>query len=342
MSLLSRYIIRNFGVSFFPIFMALFVIASVVYFINIATSTAYLKVTFMEVSLLYFYFVPEILLYTMPIAFFAGAVMSLSRLSFDLEMIVIFALQGQLKHIMRALAIVATLMTVTLLIIGLWLKPKTLLKSKEMIYNKQDTAQLNIKPSEYGQKFGDWLLYVGSEDQTKKNFKDIVLFNKQSKTEIFVHANNAKILQSEAIFKLGLNDGDVYHLDLENKQVEQIRFNAMAVNEQAKISQLVYTDIIAFWKWWIFEKNEARELVFALLAALFPLLSLLLIVSIGIINPRYQKNRSGLYITLLIASYYGLTNYMGQNYPLYAVPTVLVLWLMLSYLLYTTRIKNTY
>jgi lipopolysaccharide export system permease protein len=341
MSLINRYMIRNFGVSFFPIFMALFVIASVIYFINIATNTALLKVTFLEVFTLYLYRVPEILLLTLPISFFAGAVMALSKLSFDLEMIVFFALQGRKRDVVKALGIIALLSTLILLLVGLWLKPVTYIKTKEMIYNKQDTAQLNIKASEYGQQFGDWLLYVG-ESESDQHFRSLVLFNKRLDSDIFIRAKSADVLQKEGLFNLSLNDGDVYHISKESKNIEQIRFNTMAVNEQAKSSELYYSNIIDFWLFWVFEKKDARELAFALLGALFPIASLLMIVSIGIINPRNQKNRASLYVTLLIGLYYGLTSSMVQNYQLLAVPIVLGGWLLFSYFFYYIRIRNTY
>ena len=338
MTLLNRYIIRNFGHSFFPIFSALYLIMSVAFFIQISVQTSYLKVTLGEIMQLYLYYIPELLLYTMPVSFFAAAVISLSKLSFDLELIVLFALQGSVKSLMRPLGLIAGLMMLILLITGLWLKPKAMLMSKEMIYKKEDTSQLNLKPSEYGQKFGNWLLHV-EKKYDDRNYGNLIMFSRQKNNDIIVKAEKGTIEQSKGYFNLLLSRGETYSIGSDG--IKEIRFEEMRVNEKSNITKLHFTDVIDFWKEWV-ERRNPRDLSSAILTALFPILSLLMIVSTGVINPRHQKNRSSFYVIILITFYYAMTYGFGDKYPLYSLFVVPPMWLGLSYLMYYFRIRGKY
>jgi len=338
MSILARYSIRNFWHSFFPIFSALVLIVSIAFFIQISDQTAYLKITFAEIMQLYLYYTPEILLYTLPVSFFAASIISLGKLSFDLELIVIFALQGNIKMIIKALSILAVLISMILLVIGLWLKPKAMLKAKEMIYTKEDTSQLNLQPSEYGQRFGDWLLHVDSK-VGENSYGNIVLFSKQKDSDIFIRADKGTISQKGGYFNLFLEEGKTY--DIADEQIREIKFAQMKVNKPSSIAKLHYSNIVEFWYEWI-ENRSARDLSAAVLTALFPVLSLLMIVSLGVINPRFEKNRSSLNAIALITLYYLLTYGLGERYPLYSVFAVPVVWLSLSYIIYRYKIRGIY
>ncbi|MDQ1339215.1 MAG: lipopolysaccharide export system permease protein [Campylobacterota bacterium] len=337
MSVLTKYSIKNFWDSFFPIFSALVLIVSIAFFIQISTQTAYLKISFSEIIQLYFYYTPEILLYTLPVSFFAGAIISLGKLSFDLELIVIFALQGSTKMIIKALSVLAILATAILLVVGLWLKPKAMLKAKEMIYSKEDSSQLNLKPSEYGQKFGDWLLHIDST-KSENRYGNLVLFSKQEKSDIFIKADEGAVSQKEGYFNLSLKEGKAYNILQE--EIQMINFSQMQVNKPSSMTKLRYSNIIDFWNEWI--KKNPRDLSVAILTALFPILSLLMIASLGVVNPRYEKNITAVYAIFFSTLYYSMIYVFGQNYPLYSVFAVPFVWLFISYLIYRKRIKGVY
>jgi len=198
MNTFSNYLIKNFSISFLPIFSSLFLITSIIFFIQISVNTSYLTLSFVEILQLYSFYIPEIFLYTLPVSFFSAMIVSLSKLSFDLELIVFFALGGDIKKILKPFFLLALLISTTLLIIGLWLKPKAMFKSKELIYNKEDSVQFNLKPSEYGQRFGSWLLHIG--DKQQDTYKNIVLFSKKKDLTLFIKANKSTISQKDIYF----------------------------------------------------------------------------------------------------------------------------------------------
>lgn len=335
---ISSYLLANFSTVFFPLFNALLLIASVVLFVQISAMTSILKVTFGEMLTLYALALPEILLYTLPVAFFAGSVVTLTKLSFDLELIVLFTLRASIRHILKPFLFLAVILSAALLVTGLWLKPKAWYKSKELIYQKEDTAQLNVKASEFGQKFGEWMLYIGREDETR--LKNVVLFTKDPEKEVFIRSGAASIENVENNFRLTLDRGNTFNIHPD--KIEQVEFEKMVVNEQAGLNRLDYDGVPAYWKEKLASKKKRKDLSQTILIALFPLFSLLMIIATGIINPRYQRNRSYLYIIGGTLYYYLLVFSLGNAFPFGCLVLVPAAWLGTSYLLYRRRVRPIY
>ena len=70
---LQKYIIHNLSILFLSIFLPLFAIASVIFLIKLATYTAVIQLSIWEMSKLYFFVLPEVLFFTLPISFFTAA-----------------------------------------------------------------------------------------------------------------------------------------------------------------------------------------------------------------------------------------------------------------------------
>ena len=98
---LRDYIIKNISILFFSIFAPLFVIASVIILIKLATYTAVIQLDISEMIKLYLFLLPEILFYTLPITFFIASAITLFRLSNDNELIVVFSLGIAPKFILK-------------------------------------------------------------------------------------------------------------------------------------------------------------------------------------------------------------------------------------------------
>ena len=335
---ISRYLLGNFSTVFFPLFNALLLIASVVLFVQISAMTSILKVTFGEMLSLYALALPEILLYTLPVSFFAAGVITLTKLSFDLELIVLFTLRANMGHILKPFLFLAVILSSALLVIGLWLKPKTWYKSKELIYQKEDSAQLNVKASEFGQKFGDWLLFIGKEKGDR--LENVVLFTKDPEKEVFIRSGAARIENVENNFRLTLDQGNTFNIH--RSKIDQVEFEKMIVNERAGLNRLDYQGVLAYWQDKLTSKKKKKDLAQTILIALFPLLSLVMIVATGIINPRYQKNRSYLYIIGGTLYYYLLVFTVAAPLPFASLAVVPAVWLGSSYLLYRKRVRPIY
>lgn len=335
---LQNYIVSNFGAVFFPIFFSLFTIASIIIFLRISSKTSFIKMTFLEMTEFYLYSVPEIMLYILPISFFASSIITLAKMSFDLELIVIFSLQSNVREILKPIIFLSIIVAIITLIVGFALRPQAVYKTQEFIYKKESSAEINIRPSEFGQKFGDWLLFV-KEKEGNNHYKDVVLLSTDGENQMFIKSEGAQFNNTKGKFTLDLNRGQTYRfLD---DSIEEIKFNTMLVNEQAKFRSLGFSGLVEYWKD-IHNRGDGRKIVYILLTALFPVLSTLLVASLGIFNPRFQKNKSSFYIITAVVTYYVLTNILGKEIIYYALFVVPSLWLVISYLLYKKKIRKYY
>ena len=206
---LKKYIINNFSILFLSIFLPLFAIASVIFMIKLATYTAIIQLTFFEMIKLYLFVLPEILFYTLPVTFFISATLALFRLSNDNEMIVIFALGIHPNFIVKTLLKPAILLTILLSFDFFVLFPHATVLSSNFVSYKKSEAKFNIKASEFGNNFGNWLLYVG-HNNPDGTFGDVFLFNKEKNNEILLGAQKAQVINQNGILKLKLTTGEGY------------------------------------------------------------------------------------------------------------------------------------
>ncbi|WP_416825092.1 LptF/LptG family permease, partial [Helicobacter ganmani] len=120
---IKNFLFHSFAQIFFPIFLVLFFIASVVIFIRIASVTFVIKISFFELLSLYFYTLPTMIFFVIPLSFFIACVLGLSRLSFDYELPVLFALGMNPQVIIKIFLPIALLASFSLLILSLVLTP---------------------------------------------------------------------------------------------------------------------------------------------------------------------------------------------------------------------------
>lgn len=337
---LQRYILQNFSSIFFSLFIPLFSIASLIFFIKIVSITSVIKINFLELNQIYLYLLPQILFYTIPITFFAAAIMTLSKLSYDYEMVVIFSFGVSPKKVAKIFAKIATLATITLLILSLGIIPQAKQIYKSFINYKKKEAIFNIKPSEFGQKFGDWLLFLG-EKKDKNSFNNIVLYNqKMMDKENFITANKAMIVSDKDGLKFILIDGSGY--TYENEKLTKIEFKKMVINDLSTANVKHYRNIIEYWFESTINNKRAFDLTIFILVSLFPLISIFFILAFGIVNPRYEKNRAFFWIILSVVIFYALAFILSKKLPLYAIAIVAAIWLTVGYILYYKRVKKRY
>jgi lipopolysaccharide export system permease protein len=335
MDRLKKYIISNLSILFISIFLPLFSIASVIFLIKLATYTAIIQLSLWEMSKLYFFILPEILFYTLPVTFFIAAVLSLFKLSNDNEIVVIFSLGIRPNFILRTLLTPALLLSSLLFFNFLVLFPHTTVLSSNFISYKKSEAQFNLSASEFGHSFGDWLLYLGKENPDG-TFGDVFLFNKNKKEEILIGADNAEVINDSGLLKLKLTKGEGYSYS--KKTFSQINFETMYINDTMKTDLTKYRTPLEYWLSDERRDSKKHMLITDTLLALFPLLSLFLVASIGIVHVRHQKARVYLYLFLGVLTYYGATLGLQKIFGFYTIPVVAFTWLLITYVLYRKTI----
>ena len=332
---LQKYIRESLVVIFSSIFLPLFSIASIVFLIKLATYTAVIQLSLWDMAKLYFFIMPELLFYTLPIAFFVAATLTLFKLSNDNEIVVIFALGIKPKVILKALFQPALFLSLILLFNFLVLFPHTKILSKNFIIYKKSEAKFNLSASEFGHKFGEWLLYIG-KDNPDETYSDVVLFNKNQEEEILIEAERAEIINDSGILRLKLTTGEGYSYSTE--KFTQIEFDTMFINDTMQSDLYIYKSAINYWLDEDFRERRIKMFTTSFIMALFPLLSLYLIASIGIVHVRQQKGKVYLSLFLGILIYYAAT--LGLQGPLsfYTIPVVLITWIASTYIMYKKTI----
>jgi lipopolysaccharide export system permease protein len=324
---------------FLSIFSALFTIVSVVFLIKLATYTAVIQLSIWDMTKLYLFVIPELLFFTLPLTFFISAALTIFRLSNDNEIVVLFALGIHPKFIIRTLLKPALILSTLLLFNFFFLFPHAKILSKNFISYKKSEAKFNLGASEFGHKFGNWLVYLG-EKNADDTFSNVYLFNKKVDEEILIEAKKAKIINDDGILRLKLNYGEGYSYS-ENK-FTQIDFKTMIINDTLTSRLKEYKSAIDYWS--SEEKKKKRRATFIsnTLLSLFPVLSLFFILSISIVHTRHQQSRIYLYLFLGVLVYFSSSLWLQKVLLFYAIPTVIIAWLSATYYMYRKIIVSRF
>lgn len=335
MKILQNYIKKSLSILFLSIFLPLFSIASIVFLIKMATYTAIIQLSLFEMSKLFFFMLPELLFYTLPISFFVAAALTLFKFSNDNEIIVLFALGIHPKFILKTLFTPALFLSILLLFNFFILFPHAKTLSSNFISYKKSEAKFNLSASEFGHKFGEWLLYIG-EEKSDGTYSQVILFNKKQEEEVLIGAQKAEIINDSGILRLKLTSGEGYSYSEE--KFTQIDFKTMYINDTMKTNLDKYQAPMDYW----FPKEQSakieKKLITNILFSLFPLLSLFLIASIGIVHVRHQKGKIYLFLFLGITIYYALAISLQLVLFAYTIPVLVFGWLLATYIIYKRTI----
>ena len=300
MSRVNKYLLFNFLGTFASLFSTLFLIMSIVFFIQIARITSYIEISFGELFKLYSFMLPRVLLFVVPIAFFVSLAMTL----------VMIPIAAQLNA--------------------------------NFIDYKKTVAKLNLKPTQFGQKFSDWMVYVGSESEDKNGttYKDIVMFNPFVKdSQRLITAKNAKIINVGQSVELSLNEGKMY--DIRDEIYHQSNFKSMKIRtaQSEEISDV--GSIKEYWMDAASSDKRRKDLSTYVLVALFPLASTLFAISLGIVTYRYEKGMVYVGTFGVLFGYFTLIMLFSSK-PALAIPLIFFVFLLAGVLLYKAKITRRY
>ncbi|HHD81666.1 MAG TPA: YjgP/YjgQ family permease [Campylobacterales bacterium] len=328
---ISRYLSKNFQSSFLTIFLPLFFIGSLVFIIKVSSLTASIQISFIEMMQLFGYHLPIILFYTLPISFLIALTVTLLRLSNENELMALFALGTNAKNLLLRFFLIASLFSVVLLILSLGLMPKTKQQFKAFQHQKTAQAHLNINPSKLGQKFGDLFVYVKSKEGTV--MKDIVIFKKDTphSNQLFI-AKKANLANEDSIITLTLQDGSGYTFTKD--ALKKADYETMRVFKNFNANAFTYNNLLQYWSNILNNPKKKSEIYFFIFMSLFPILSLSIIASFAIINPRYQKNYAYQVLAITTVALYGIALILKTKGTAIIVLTLVSLILLLGFYLY--------
>lgn len=291
----KHYISSNFVKSFLTIFVPFFLIISLIYLVKIAGLTSKIQITFWELLKLYSYSTTDIMFYTLPLSFVAALANVLVKLSQGNELIALYALGLPAKKVLRRLLLLGLLFSLLLGVISFLAMPLSKQLYNSFKEEKKSEAKLNIVAGKLGQKFGDYYIYV--KDKKEGLFDDMVIYNRTDmNNEQFFAAKTGKLNNKKTASSLLLNDG--YGYTYSKEKLQQAKYKTLEVYEKAKKESFKFKDIVAYWSKAATDERMMRRVLFFAFVSMIPLLSVYIVASFTMINPRYQPNRSFLVIFL--------------------------------------------
>ncbi len=336
---LKQYLYTQLSYTFFPIFLGLYFITSVIFLVKIASLTSVITINVFELFQLYFYVVPTILFYTLPISFFISLVITLSKLSSEYELIVITSFGLKPLKIVKIFFPITFILSLALVVVSVGLIPKMQYLNKIFIKQKEKEANFNIRASEFGQKFGNWLIYISSKED--KVYKDVKLLKITEQEDQFVIANNAKLTNDNGEFSFQLSKGRSFNI--KNEEFNQINYEKMIIKDSiSKDRYAQFTTSYEYWKKWLSLGEDIDKFTFYILTSFFPFLSLFLVVSFGYFNPRYEKNKAVGLALVFVVLYYIFMKVLTEKLLLHSLYLVPLCWGFMSYFYYTKTVKKRY
>ncbi len=333
----STYISSNFVKSFLTIFLPFFLIISLVYLVKIAALTSKIQITFAELLKLFSYSVPDIVFYTLPLSFIAALANILIKLSQDNELIALYALGLKAHKVLRSLVILAVLFSLLLVSISFLAMPLSKQFYKSFKSDKKAEAKLNIVAGELGQKFGEYYIYV--KDKKENILNDLVIYNRTDKnSEQFFAAQTGQLNHNKAVSSLKLNDG--YGYTYAPLKLQQAKYKSLEIYDGVQKTPYSFVDIITHWSRASTEPKIMHRILFFVFVSLIPLLSIYLVASFTMINPRYQEDRSFFIMFIVSLSLYMIASALEK----WGTPLLLMLaifaTIVLGYTLFKIRVAK--
>lgn len=334
----NKYYFRTFIDNFITLFITLFMIVSVIFFINIARVTSYVEITFLELSKLYSFLLPQILLFTVPISFFVALTMSIFKLSKENESIVIFNLGKKPQEIAGFFLIISGVLSVLLLLNALILMPYMQNLNAKFIEYKKTKFSLNIRPGEFGQTFGYWYVFATQSD-TKLEYNNFVLYNPIIDGERLVLASGGSVQNINGSLSLVLDKGEFYDINPTNWRIGE--YDKMIISSSIKSTAKENFSIKEHLKSLVNDPEKYRDFSIYTLIALFPFASTLFAFVLGLIIVRYEKRTPYGGVFVILFAYFSLILALA-DYPFIAIPVIFLSCLLSSIFAFKVRILNKF
>ncbi len=115
-------------------------------------------------------------------------------------------------------------------------------------------------------------------------------------------------------------------------------FSKLYINDSLNANYTKYETPLEFWKSDYRRENKNRKLLLGTMFSLFPVVSLFLVLSLGVVHSRHQKSYLYLYLFLGILFYFVPTLALQKSLHFITIPIVLIPWIVATFFIYRKRI----
>ena len=331
------FISSNFTKAFLTIFLPFFLIFTLIYLVKISALTSKIQISFVELLQLYSYSIPDIVFYTLPISFITALANVLLKLSQSNELIALYALGLKANKVLKSLLVLGVLFSILLATISFLAMPIRKQLYKDFKNAKKSEAKLNIVAGKLGQKFGNYYIYV--KENKHGLFQNIVIYNRTNRDEEqFFSSQSGKLNKTNGVTSLQLNDG--YGYTYANGKLQQSNYKRLEVFDKQQSKPFEFEDIVAHWSKAKTEIKMLHRALFFIFVSLIPILSVYLIASFAMINPRYQENRSFIVIAITGIGLYLIASFLEKwgTFPL--LIAIIIAILLLGKWMFSKRVAK--
>ena len=331
MAKIKEFLLNSFTKSFMTLFLPFFIIISLTYLIKISNLSSKVNLNLYDFATLYLYVIPHIIFATVPLTFIGAVINSLSKLSEDNEAIAIFSLGYRPYKLIKFFLPISILFSILLLILTLYIIPYADQKMDNFKNQKIYEATLKILPKKLSQSFGNHHIFI--EKNINGNFQNITLFSQDKGGYLqILLSKEGSINKDNTTSYLNLNNGTLYRYKDSIFQI--VDFENMKIYNSKHFYTHKIKNPIEFWK------SNKKKFYYFFLISISPFAILLLLITLGIYNPRYQKNRSSIYILLVSLLVYIPAILAKESANFYLVVATIILWFSISIFYFQIKLNK--
>ncbi len=334
MAKLKEFILTNFVKSFLTLFVPFFIIIALTYLIKISNLSSKVNLEFLDFATIFMHVLPHIFFASIPLTFIGATINTFAKLSEENEAIAIFSLGYSPIKIYKFMLPLATLFSIFLLILTLYILPYADQYMDNFKSKKIYDAKLRILPKKLSQSFGKEHIFI--ESNKNNEFKNVTMFSEDKDGYMQIMLSKSGSIEHHKGEKsyLNLNNGSLYRYKGKNFQIIDFK-NLKLYNNKRFYSHKILKPK-AFWKKYL------KKFYYFLLISLSPLLILPLLITFGLFNPRYQKNRASTYILLSVLLVYIPAILAKEKASLYITLAIIIIWIIVSITLFRQKLSKRY
>lgn len=215
MSIISKYISKNFLTMFVGILFVLVFVIFMVQFSRIFSYAMQYGANIFWVMGMTVYLLPDILVLGFPISFQIALLMTLTNLSKTGEILALRAAGLSFKEITKPIFYIAVFITLLMIFLNGFLSPialRNLEDQKDEI--SSNISKISLEPRTFVD-LGDWELYAEEADAKRRNFTQIYLTRKNDDSALNtkINAYKGKIITENSGIKIFLTKGQMQRLE---------------------------------------------------------------------------------------------------------------------------------
>ncbi len=176
------------------------------------------------------YSLPFVITYITPLAIMVAGVMTYGKLSQDNELTAIKASGVNLFRLLLPTSIFTIILSFFMIIFNGFFLSESEHKLRNLLLDlARKKPAVKIREGVFMDEFGEWVIYIGSQEARSGKISDIFIFKKEGTVPLFIAAANGILTPDENYLSFRLFSGEIHEL-VENEKYRKLHFSEHIVN----------------------------------------------------------------------------------------------------------------